>query len=214
MTGTPMRLKGGVDLASPAPVAPPGTLRDCLNYEIATRDGYTRILGIERFDGGPGVAQFKIVQFGLSDPLGTFLLGEGLTYDSHSGYAIHIVEVGGITYVTAVFEGGSYTLVAGGALAGVDFGAAGAAITTRIVFRPRGEQRLLQESLRKLADARRPEKLPVPGRAESDVLATWMLRGDVYAVRDLPRVYFEGGYYSAPWPNPTDDTTEMGFHAG
>ena len=26
--------------------------------------------------------------------------------------------------------------------------------------------------------------------------------------------YFEDGYYSAPWPNLTDDTTEMGFHAG
>lgn len=196
MTGTPMRLKGGVDLSSPAPVAPPGTLRDCLNYEVATRDGYTRILGVERFDGGPGVAQFKIVQLGLSDPLGTFLLSEALTYDGHDGYVIHLDEVGGITYVTAAFEGGSYTLVAGGTLTGGSSGATGTAVTTRIIFRPRGEQQTLQVALRQLANARRPEKLPVPGRAESDVLATWMLRGDVYAVRDLPRVYFEGGYYA------------------
>lgn len=191
-----MKLKGGVDLASPAPIAPPGTLRDCLNYEVATRDGYTRILGVERFDGGPGVAQFKIAQFGISDPLGTFVVGERVTYAGQYGYAINVEMAGSITYVTAVMEGGSYTLLSGSALAGDDSGATGDVISARIVFRPRGEQQALQVALRNLANTRRLEKLPVPGRTESDVLATWMLRGDVYAVRDLPRVYFEGGYYA------------------
>lgn len=191
-----MPLQGGVDLSTPAPLSKPGTLRECLNYEVATRDGYTRILGVERFDGGPGVAQFKIAQFGISAPVGTFVLDEPLTYDGHAGYAIHVTESAGITYITAAMEGGSYTLVSGETLAGATSGATGAVITARIVTNPRGTQRSLQSALAALAATRRAQKLPVPGRAESDVLAAFMLRGAVYAVRDLPRIYFENGYYT------------------
>lgn len=195
----PMKLGGGVDLSTPAPVSQPGTLRDCLNYEVATRDGYSRILGVERFDGGPGVAQFKIAQFGMSAVVGAFEVGGMLTYtdgtDSYTGYAIDVTTAAGITYVTAAMEGGSYTLLAGWTLSATD-GASGTAISARIVFQPRGEQIALQTALAALADARRAQKLPVPGRVEADVLGAFMLRGATYAIRDLPRAYFEGGYYT------------------
>ena len=41
----------GLDLTTPKPVAPSGTLSGCLNYEITDRVGLKRIDGFERFDG-------------------------------------------------------------------------------------------------------------------------------------------------------------------
>lgn len=44
----------GLDLTTPKPVAPSGTLSGCLNYEITDRVGLKRIDGFERFDGRLG----------------------------------------------------------------------------------------------------------------------------------------------------------------
>lgn len=192
----PLALGGGLDLTTPAPLSRPGLLRDCLNYETATRDGYTRILGVERFDGGPGVSQYKLAEMSLSSPTGTYAIGEHVSYAGHGGYIIDTTVRAGLTYITVVFAGGTYDLEQGATLTGTDSGAHGSVLSVRIVFTPRGEQSVLQESLRQLASTRRAQVKPVPGRLEADVLATFMLRGTVYAVRDLPRVYFEGGYYT------------------
>lgn len=54
-------LSGGLDTQSPNIAAPKGTLRDCLNYEVGTQAGYSRIGGWMPHDGtvmGPAVADF------------------------------------------------------------------------------------------------------------------------------------------------------------
>lgn len=46
-------LAGGLDLKSPRMLVEPGRLVDCVNYECTDIDGYKRIDGFERYDGGP-----------------------------------------------------------------------------------------------------------------------------------------------------------------
>lgn len=192
----PIFLGGGIDLNAPAGAAKPGTLRDCLNYEVTTRGGYSRILGIERFDGGPGVAQFKIAQLGYTSSTGTFAVSDEITYDGRAGHVVDVSEAAGTTYATCVFEGGSYTLSASGTLACAATSASASIGTVNVVFEPDGEQQVLDAALADLATARRAAVLPVPGRDGSDVLAAFYFRDVAYAVRDLPVVYYEGGYYT------------------
>jgi hypothetical protein len=58
-----------------------------------------------------------------------------------------------------------------------------------------GQQEALDGALEAISDARRAEITPVPGRTGSDVLGAFWFRNSAYAVRDLPRIRFEGGYY-------------------
>lgn len=192
----PILLGGGVDLNSPAGSAKPGTLADCLNYEVTTRGGYSRIAGVERFDGGSGVAQFKLAQLGYTSATGTFAAGDEITYDTRTGYVISVDTSGSTTYATCVFEGGTYTLPTSGTLACAATSASASIGTVNVVFEPDGEQQVLDAALADLADTRRPNVLPVPGRTGSDVIATFFFRNTAYAVRDLPVIYYEGGYYT------------------
>lgn len=47
----PISLNRGLDLTSPALKKEPGSLIDCLNYELTSIDGLARIDGFERYDG-------------------------------------------------------------------------------------------------------------------------------------------------------------------
>lgn len=47
----PIALNRGLDLTSPALKKEPGSLIDCLNYELTSIDGLARIDGFERYDG-------------------------------------------------------------------------------------------------------------------------------------------------------------------
>ena len=53
----------GLDLETPGWSAPPGRVRDALNYEISVEDGYQDVTGYERFDGrpAPSEASFTIL---------------------------------------------------------------------------------------------------------------------------------------------------------
>lgn len=59
-------MQGGLDLVTPTLTAPPGILRDNVNFEVSPIQGggYTRIHGYERFDGqaSPSDATYFIVQ--------------------------------------------------------------------------------------------------------------------------------------------------------
>lgn len=69
----------GLDLSTPKPVAPSGTLSSCLNYEITDRVGLRRIDGFERFDGriGGECTTFWEIGFGT----GTYAQGDYVAVD-------------------------------------------------------------------------------------------------------------------------------------
>lgn len=192
----PIQLSGGVDLNTPAGLAKPGTLARCLNFEVTTRGGYSRILGVERFDGGPGVAQFKIAQLSYTTSTGTFTPGDEVTYDTRVGYVTSLDTEGGTSYVTCAFEGGTYTLESGASLACAATGATATIGGITITTKPAGTQEVLDEALANLATTRRAGVEMVPGRSGSDVIAGFFFRDTAYAIRDLPVTYFEGGYYT------------------
>ncbi len=50
-TVDPIILDGGLDFVNAKAMVKPGTLVDCLNYEVVDRAGYQRIEGVEKFDG-------------------------------------------------------------------------------------------------------------------------------------------------------------------
>lgn len=51
LTPESVQLTGGLDYISPRPSVAPGSLIDCVNFEVSDRIGYKRIDGIEIFDG-------------------------------------------------------------------------------------------------------------------------------------------------------------------
>jgi hypothetical protein len=56
-------LQDGLDLHSPKLIASPGSMLDCLNYEIIDRLGYSRIDGYMRYDGSVSLKdmpEFKV----------------------------------------------------------------------------------------------------------------------------------------------------------
>lgn len=65
--GPAISLGGGIDLVSPASQAKPGTLAECLNYEVAQRNGYSRVDGFVRYDGRPGVAEYRVLRLFISN---------------------------------------------------------------------------------------------------------------------------------------------------
>ena len=58
-TQVPVLLDKGLDLTTPPLAVEPGSLVDCLNYEMVADAGYKRIDGYERFDGYPNGAVYN-----------------------------------------------------------------------------------------------------------------------------------------------------------
>lgn len=85
MSETLVALSGGLDLQSPNVAAAKGTLRDCLNFEVNTQAGYTRIDGHMPHDGtimGPDIEDFVYVKVArLNWNNVDFQYGEGVSLD-------------------------------------------------------------------------------------------------------------------------------------
>lgn len=89
-------LSGGLDLVTPKLAAQPGTLQDCLNFEVAYRSGYRSIDGFTRYDGLPVPERAQIYALldryaSASDPSdpapsGTFQVNEPVIYRYICGY--------------------------------------------------------------------------------------------------------------------------------
>jgi len=71
---------GGLDLQTPPISAPNGTLRDCLNFEVSTKGGYSQCSGWTIHDGGilgPDVPRFCYLTFRIANWNGiSFTYGE------------------------------------------------------------------------------------------------------------------------------------------
>lgn len=205
MRQTPIALIGGLDLTTPSPLCKPGTLADCLNYEVASRAGYSRIDGFERFDGRPGVAEFRVMSLTCSSVTGDFRVRErvqfsvgapALDFQGIDGYITSYSESGGVATIGVAFSGGMGDPVLPATLNNLTTSGTAACTSFTSLQVPLGTQADFDFALKELAEARRAEIEAVPGRAGSDILSGFLLRNRVYAVRDLPIVYFQGGYYT------------------
>ena len=91
-------LDGGLDLVRARPAVLPGFIRECLNYEVGWRRGYTRIEGFERFDGriSPSTTTGWVFNVFDTDITGTFTAPETCTWsnDNASGPAGTLVQTG------------------------------------------------------------------------------------------------------------------------
>lgn len=200
--GPSIALSGGLDLVSPAGMTRPGTLSDCENYEVASRGGYSRISGFERFDGRPGVAEYRLLRLTVSEFIGGFNVGNTVRFSITGGALAHEDIAGVVTYATTgelivAFLGGMADPTVPAALENDDTGGTATVTAFESMRDPApATQVAFDAALKILADLRRAEITMVPGRDGSDVLGGFLLRDKKYAIRDLPRVYFEGGYFT------------------
>jgi hypothetical protein len=239
--GPAISLGGGIDLVSPASQAKPGTLAECLNYEVAQRNGYARVDGFVRYDGRPGVAEYRVLRLFISnasvrpeerarvDLVEPDSLESSEEASGEEAVRGHEDPIGTLTgYITSAANltetngrwSGAICVVFNGAMPD-PIGIASAAITLLneddevadgVTFNvsldaftsltaPDGPQSAFDYALDRLASYAREQVLPVPGRTGSDVIGGFVYKDKCYAIRDLPRVFFESdpespGYYT------------------
>lgn len=111
-------LQAGLDLQSPKLIAQPGSMLDCVNYEIIDKLGYSRIDGFTRYDGTPYFVDINynnLVYLGETTTIsGTApTLAEGVLTDAITGeivgYAVEAVAQGAGTNISYVLFNGNST---------------------------------------------------------------------------------------------------------
>lgn len=102
-------LRGGWDTITPVISAPPGIIRDSLNFDVSTAEagGYTRIPGYERFDGrpSPSAASFSLIQIALFENVPTV----GQTLTGFTSGATGVIIAIGVNYMAITKVTGSFT---------------------------------------------------------------------------------------------------------
>lgn len=191
-------LTGGLDLATVKPLVSPGTLKDCLNFEVATVDGYTRIGGVERFDGSEDVGSYKVWRLRYEGEA-VFAPGDEVAFPSGeegplTGVVLEIAEQGGQQVIYVLFPGSTPTPSLPDTLNGDTESAS--ILSREVVFVGRGEQQVFNAGLKTITDAQRARIGQVPGRPGSDIIGGFFYKDRTYCIRDLPRIAFEGGYYT------------------
>ena len=196
----PISLSGGVDLMTVKPAVKPGTLRDCLNYEVGTREGYSRIDGITRFDGRPSPASTKLWRLTLPNASSSnWNGGDRFSFVVSSSVGGYVLEVdtgpnGLVLYVVVAEACPSPDLpdqIHNNTIGGTDN------VTIRdVVFTPRGMQATLNAALAAIYEDRKATIEQVPGQVGSDIIGHFFFRDSAYAIRDLLRVSYSGGTYT------------------
>lgn len=192
--GVKYPLIGGLDLVTVKPLAKPGTLRECLNFEVSTLSGYTRIGGVARFDGSEDVGGYKIWRLKYTGIL-SFAPGTEAWFDpTLHGFILSTAEQdgNGIIYllVPGVHEAPSLP-------APLYYASTSVTIVQReAVFDGYGSQDVFDTALASIESGQRSRIGKVPGRAGSDIIGGFFYKDRVYAIRDLPRISFQNGYYT------------------
>lgn len=193
--GVKYPLTGGLDLTTVKPLAKPGTLRECLNFEVSTTSGYTRIGGLARFDGSEDVGSFKIWRLKYAAPLVNFTPGMEVWFDpTRKGFITHTEtqEGNGVLYMVVPGSMAAPTLPAT-----LNSASLSASILEReALFDGHGTQDVVDTALLNIEIAQRDRIGQVPGRDGSDIIGGFFYKDRVYAIRDLPRIAFQNGYYT------------------
>ena len=199
-------LKGGLDLATTKALANPGTLQDCLNYEVTDRDGYTRIRGFERFDGQFRVAEMRAVRLRGTLASGAFQPGDTVTIGASTGYVTSLARGTGWALYTLWHDREPWPLTLPAVV--INQSRAGTASITAadLLPDPVGKQSVVNQARKALADAVRPLVGLVPGNPDMPVAGTFWFKNRLYAIRDYPLIWFES---AKQWPFRVGDTVTM-----
>lgn len=187
-------LVGGLDLTTVKPIARPGSLKECMNFEVSTISGYSRIGGLVRFDGSEEVGRYKIWRLKYVD--GTaFTPGEAVWFDPGlTGRVLHYTAVGSTKIVHVLMPSKAPAPGLPATLSG-ETGTA-SILKREAVFSGVGEQQVFDQALMEIEADQNARIGKVPGRDGSDIIGGFWYKDRLYAIRDLPRITFQGGYYT------------------
>lgn len=187
----PYALKGGLDLSTSKAMVNPGTLQDCLNYEVSDVDGYSRISGFERFDGQFRVAGAQPLRLRGTATTGTFYPGDPIQLNGVPGYVTAVVSQS--PWVVCVLLNDTLTWPLAFPVDLVHAtGDASASVTSAELLRtPVGAQKTVNAARKQMAAALRPQVGPVPGNPATPVACVFWYKNRLYAIRDYPLLWFE-----------------------
>jgi hypothetical protein len=199
---------GGVDLMTPVAMAQPGTLRDCLNYERGIRRGYTRMDGIQAFDGQyrPGeyqIAEFEMRSFStdaLEAVIGEAVTVESASFQSADGFIIgSTLGDGGVWQYTILFAASSEIPER---VSRMNTDAISLVVTDDgffpyvVVTETDVTAEVFNAAAAAIEAITRANVETVLGEPGSDIIGGFWLKNRCYAIRDLPRLYFNDGLYT------------------
>lgn len=187
-------LTGGLDLVTVKPVARPGSLKECMNFEVSTISGYSRIGGLVRFDGSEEVGRYKIWRLKYVDG-GTFTPGETVWFDpALTGRVLDVATHEGIKIVHVLMPSKAPSPSLPATLSS---GSASATILQReAIFQGVGTQDVFDAALASIESEQNARIGAVPGRKGSDIIGGFWYKDRLYVIRDLPRISFQDGYYT------------------
>lgn len=191
----PYELKGGLDLVTVKPLSKPGTLKQCLNYEVTTMAGYTSLPGLARFDGSRNVGSYKVWRLRYTGSANAHLVaGTEVWFDpAIRGFILDVDVQNDINIIYAIFPG---EMAAPALPATLTSASTTQDMLSRdAIFDGRGEQDTFNQALQSITEYQSGEIGAVPGRAGSDIIGLFWYKDRLYAIRDLARISFEGGYY-------------------
>lgn len=186
----PIKLAGGLNLRIDKASVNPGTLQDCLNYEVTDVDGYSRIAGMERFDGQFRLADYRYLRLRGSIVSGRFDAGDTIRLGASTGYVTSLARGSGFALYTVFHDRDAWPV------APVDVqnqSQVGSATITAVDVLPQpvGKQAVVNIARQALTDSLRPLVGLVPGHPDHPVSGTFWFKNRLYAIRDYPLVWFE-----------------------
>lgn len=184
-------LKGGLDLSTNKVAVDPGTLQDCLNYEVADVDGYSRISGFERFDGQFRMADMRYLRLRGALTSGTFKPGDQVMVGASPAY-VTAGNTGDTWALYAIMHSRESWPLSLPAVV-TNLARPGAAQATACDLLPGavGKQSVVNVARKALVDAARPLVGLVPGNPSTPVAGVFWFKDRLYAIRDYPLIWFE-----------------------
>jgi len=184
---------GGLDLVRAAPAALPGSIRECLNYEVGFSRGLARIDGLERFDGQTNPSSTNAWRYYMpnADITGTFTPVETLTWTkddrtSESGVLVQVEDAGTHKGLFIVFRATTSVPPDGATITGDTSGASFVVDTATQDIRKITDYYATHQdylaALDSFAGTLRTEVDPVPGTGS--VVGMHFHEDKLYAVRD------------------------------
>src|SRR3990167_8561997 len=187
-------LTGGLQLTTVKPLVTPGSLQECLNFEVATQRGYSRIGGLARYDGSEDVGALKLWRLKFTGT-NSFTVGTQAWFDPALKGWIMSIDIQDGIHVVYLMVPGVHT--APGLPATLTDGTNSATILSRdAVFEATGTQENFNTGYALIESGQRSRIGIVPGREGSDIIGGLFSKDPAYLVRDLPRIAFENGYYT------------------